>query len=105
MTIYVDQNAKKSGNGSKEYPFQRINEAAKIAKPGDEVLVEPGIYREYVDPVNAGTEDKRITYKSVKPLGAIITGAEKVENWKNPVQRQNVRYGCCLCIYPSSSGF
>ncbi|MCR5772006.1 MAG: DUF1565 domain-containing protein, partial [Butyrivibrio sp.] len=81
MTIYVDVNAKHDGNGSKELPFRRIGEAAKVAKPGDEVLVAPGTYREYVDPVNAGTEEKRIVYKSTEPLGAIITGAEKLTGW------------------------
>ena len=54
MQIYVDGNAVRSGNGQKEYPFQTISEAAKIAMPGDEVLVAPGVYREYVDPANAG---------------------------------------------------
>ena len=83
MQIFVDANVKRSGNGSKEYPFKRITEAAKIAKPGDEVLVEPGIYREYVDPVNAGTEDARITYRSTKMRGATITGSEPVKNWSN----------------------
>ncbi len=81
MQIFVDANVKRSGNGSKEYPFKRITEAAKIAKPGDEVLVEPGIYREYVDPVNAGTEDARIVYRSTKMRGAKITGAEPVKTW------------------------
>ena len=38
MQIYVDGNAVRSGNGQKEYPFQTISEAAKIARPGDEVL-------------------------------------------------------------------
>ena len=45
MQIYVDGNAVRSGNGQKEYPFQTISEAAKIARPGDEVLVAPGVYR------------------------------------------------------------
>ena len=42
MQIYVDGSAVRSGNGSKEYPFQTISEAAKIAVPGDEVMVGPG---------------------------------------------------------------
>lgn len=82
MTIYVDANAKKDGNGSKEQPFKRINEAAKIARPGDTVLVMPGTYREYVDPKFAGEEDNRIAYVSYEPLKAIITGAEVVNNWE-----------------------
>lgn len=82
MKFYVNANAPKDGNGSQANPFRTINEAAKLAQPGDEVLVAPGIYREYVDPINAGTEDARITYTSTTPLGAVITGAEEVKNWK-----------------------
>lgn len=83
MIIYVDVNAGRDGNGSKEMPYRRINDAAKVAKAGDEVLVAPGIYREYVNPVNAGEEDARITYKSIEPLGAVITGAEQINNWEH----------------------
>ena len=82
MIIYVDASAFRDGNGTKERPFKHINDAAKIAMPGDEVLVAPGLYREYVNPVHAGTEDKRITYRSIEPKGAHITGAEEVNNWQ-----------------------
>ena len=82
MIFYVDANAKRTGNGSKDYPFKSISEAAKIATAGDEVLVYPGTYREYVDPVNAGTKDAPITYKSVEPLKAVITGGEVIKNWE-----------------------
>ena len=82
MKIYVDINAPHDGNGSRELPFRRISEAAKAALPGDEVLVFPGTYRENVEPVHAGREDARITYRSTEPLGAEITGAEEVKDWK-----------------------
>ncbi len=82
MNYYVNQKVTRSGDGSKERPFKWINEAAKIAKPGDEVIVSPGLYREYVDPVNAGCEDNRIIYRSEVPLGAIITGAEEAKGWE-----------------------
>lgn len=82
MIYYVSAQAARGGSGSKEKPFQTITEAAKIARPGDEVLVAPGVYREYVNPVNGGTDDDhRIVYRSQKPLGAVITGAEPVKNW------------------------
>ena len=81
MKFYVNVNAHFDGNGTAECPFRKIGEAAKIAQPGDEVLVAPGIYREYVDPVHGGTEENRITYKSTEPLGAVITGAEEVKSW------------------------
>ena len=83
MKYFVDANAAKDGNGSKERPFRRINEAAKVALPGDEVLVAPGVYREYVDPIHPGTEDARITYISTTPLGAVLTGAEQVKTWQH----------------------
>ena len=82
MIIYVNACAGLDGNGTKERPFKRINEAAKVARPGDTVTVAPGVYREYVNPVNAGTEDARIVYRSEEPLGAVITGAERLTGWK-----------------------
>jgi len=82
MKWYVNASAGRSGNGSKESPFKTIQAAADVAQPGDDVLVYPGIYREYVNPKNSGREDARITYTSVEPLAATITGAEPVTDWK-----------------------
>ena len=82
MQYYVNAAASRDGNGSREMPFRRIGDAAKIARPGDEVIVAPGVYREYVNPRNAGTEDKRIVYRSEKIRGAVITGAEILTGWK-----------------------
>ena len=82
MKYYVNINAGREGNGLHETPFRRINDAAKVARPGDEIIVAPGIYREYVNPVHAGTEEARIVYRSETPRGAVITGAELVTGWK-----------------------
>ena len=54
MKIYVNQAAGREGCGTREMPFRWINDAARIARPGDEVIVAPGIYRESVDPIFAG---------------------------------------------------
>ncbi len=83
MQIYVSAQASRRGDGSKEAPFQTITQAAKIARAGDEVLVAPGVYREWVDPVNGGESDScRITYRSLEKGAAIITGAEPVKCWE-----------------------
>lgn len=82
MKYYVDVNAPQSGNGSKECPFQKIQDAASLAKPGDEVIVAPGIYREAVNPINGGKEDARIIYRSEVARAAVITGAEPVKSWE-----------------------
>jgi len=83
MVYYVNVNAPWDGDGSGKRPFRHINDAAAIAVPGDEILVAPGIYREYVNPLNSGTEERRITYRSQEPLGAVITGAELLTDWKH----------------------
>ena len=82
MIYYVNQLAPREGDGSKARPFRSIGEAAALACPGDEVIVAPGVYREYVSPKNGGTEEARIVYRSEVPLGALITGAEIVTGWQ-----------------------
>ena len=82
MIYYVNANASRDGSGSREMPFRHINEAARIALPGDEIVVMPGIYREHVCPRHAGTEEARIVYRSEVPLGAVITGSEALRDWE-----------------------
>ena len=82
MKYYVNANVWRAGDGSEKYPFRTIQAAAEIAVAGDEIIVAPGIYREYVNPKNAGTKEQRITYRSEVPLQAVITGAEEVKGWK-----------------------
>lgn len=81
MEIYVSKESR-GGDGTKEYPLNSLAQAAIIAKPGDEVIVAPGVYREYVNPAFSGTPERRITYRSAVKNGAVITGAEEVKNWE-----------------------
>ena len=82
MQYYVNAQAVRNGNGTKELPFKTINEAAAVARAGDEVRVAPGIYREQVVPLFGGTKEQRITYTSEEPLGAVISGSEVLTGWK-----------------------
>ena len=82
MKIYVSAAADGWGNGTKDFPFLTISEAAKAACPGDEVIVAPGIYRECVDPAQTGEEGKRIYYRSEQKGKAVIVGSEPIKNWK-----------------------
>lgn len=66
MIYYVNAAASFQGDGSENRPFRHIQDAASVAKPGDEVVVAPGVYREYVDPKNAGRPDARIIYRARK---------------------------------------
>lgn len=84
MQYYVSANKSLKGNGTKEKPFRKIQQAAEIARPGDEIIVAPGIYRECVSPKNGGLSDQqRITYRSEVPGAAIITGSEEIRDWVN----------------------
>ena len=82
MRYYVNIGASRDGNGSKDMPFRHIDDAARVAVAGDEIVVAPGVYREKVTPRNPGREDARIVYRSEEPLGAVITGAEVLTGWK-----------------------
>ncbi len=81
MRYYVSIHGSMKGDGTKENPFRRINQAAQLAEPGDEVIVSPGVYRECVEPKNSGRPDARIIYRSQIPGKAIITGSEEIKNW------------------------
>ena len=96
MKYYVSANVERTGDGTKERPFATIQEAARVAQPGDEVIVAPGVYREAVDPQCAGTEEARIVYRSEVKGQAVITGAEPVTAW------EQVEGSVWRCTVPNS---
>ena len=81
MIYYVNIRSSRDGDGSRAMPFKHIDDAARVAVAGDEIVVAPGVYREKVTPRHAGTEEARIVYRSEQPLGAVITGAEALTGW------------------------
>ena len=76
VTYYVATEGDDSYDGTIDCPFRTIQRASNIAKPGDTILVQPGIYRERVSPPIGGSSPSLpITYKSIVPQGAIIRGS------------------------------
>ncbi|HEX5055873.1 MAG TPA: discoidin domain-containing protein [Gammaproteobacteria bacterium] len=63
---------KGDGDGSESAPLGSIQEALKLAQPGDRVLLAAGRYMEDISSVRSGTKDHPITIQG--PKGAILQG-------------------------------
>lgn len=81
-TIMVDQAGAKKA-------FRGINEAAKIAMPGDTILVRPGVYREHVAIERGGLSGRPLTIKAETPGTVFLRGSEP---W-NPVWKKDKQPG------------
>ncbi|MDR1913112.1 MAG: DUF1565 domain-containing protein, partial [Clostridiales bacterium] len=82
-TIYhVSKNGCDANNGSKESPFLTIGKAALSAKPGDDILVHEGEYREWIKPKEGGLSNiRRITYSAAEGEHVVIKGSERITDW------------------------
>lgn len=70
-------------DGTKEHPFRTISKAAKVAQPGDKVIVHEGEYREWVKPENGGLNNiTRITYEAAEGEKVVIKGSERIQDWE-----------------------
>jgi hypothetical protein len=67
--------------GTFQTPFQTIQHAASIARPGDLVLIRGGTYRETVTPATSGTPAKPITFAAYNNEPVIIDGADPITGW------------------------
>jgi hypothetical protein len=83
MEYHVSVTGDDRARGTAEEPFRTISRAASLAVAGDTVIVHAGIYREWVNPAHGGTEEHRIVYKSAGDGEVVITGAERITDWKH----------------------
>src|SRR4051812_29214194 len=81
-TYTVSPNGHDTGPGTAASPFRTIDEAARVAGPGDRVVVKAGIYRETISLRRSGTESAPITFKAEPAGSVIVTGADEVTGWQ-----------------------
>jgi len=68
--------------GTAAKPLKTIQAAANLARPGDTILVQTGIYREEVIPPRGGTSpDRPITYRAAEGGEVSIRGSERITTW------------------------
>lgn len=81
--LHVATTGSDSSRGSLSEPFRTINKAARVARPGDAVVVHEGVYREWVTPRRGGLSDqRRITYRAAEGEHVVIKGSEQVTGWQ-----------------------
>lgn len=79
---HVSVRGNEDNPGTIESPFKTIQKAALVAYPGDIITVHEGIYRERIDPVRGGEEDKPIVYQAAKGETVEIKGSEVIKGWE-----------------------
>ena len=80
--IHVATTGNNSNPGTITKPLLTISAAAALARPGDEIIVHQGVYRECVRPPRGGeSESKRIVYRAAENETVIIKGSEQIISW------------------------
>ena len=81
---HVSHQGNYSGSGTESDPLKTISLAARLAMPGDVIIVHAGVYRELIVPPRGGNSDKeRITYRAAEGEVAVIKGSEILKGWIN----------------------
>lgn len=83
--LYVATTGSDANSGTSTSPFKTISKAATVAKPGYQVHVADGTYRENVVTDTSGTASSLITYVSDNKWGAKIVapGTGTTSAWHN----------------------
>ena len=81
--IHVTVDGSDSAQGTPDAPLRTISRAARLARPGDTVVVHEGEYREWVRPARGGLSDeRRITYTAAPGEHVVVKGSERVTGWE-----------------------
>ncbi|UCG49309.1 MAG: right-handed parallel beta-helix repeat-containing protein, partial [Phycisphaerales bacterium] len=80
--IHVSKAGRDSDAGDRDNPYLTISKAARVATPGDTVIVHAGTYREWVKPALGGvSESKPITYRAAPGEKVVVKGSERIASW------------------------
>lgn len=80
--IHVSKQGNDSNNGSKSAPLLTIGKAAERVKPGMEIVIHEGTYREFINPTISGTKEQPIIFRAAKNETVFIKGSERVSLWE-----------------------
>lgn len=96
QTLYVSTSGNDARDGSSlDTAFRTVQRGVKQLKPGDTLLVAPGVYREQVIIEVSGTREQPITIKSLRPHQARLEGSVRLSDW-SPVPGRRVVYSAPL---------
>jgi len=87
-TFHVSPMGDDAAAGTEAAPFRTVQRGAEAARPGDTVLVAPGIYRERVAPPRGGIEGQPIVFRSAQRHQAVIKGSDE---WRPEWRRHSDR--------------
>jgi len=80
--------------GTEQQPLRSIQAAARLAQPGDTVLVHAGIYRERVAPPRGGSPGLPITYLAARGESVVVKASEIWQpDWQALADRPGVYEG------------
>ena len=92
-SIFVDQKAQSNGNGTKEKPFKKIQDALDVAMPGVTILVAKGVYSENLVVSQSGIKGKWIELKAQEKCEVVLDGSKlKVKGSLDMVYINNISY-------------
>jgi alpha-N-arabinofuranosidase len=79
---HVSVKGDNKNKGTAKAPFKTISRAAKVARPGDTIMVHEGTYRERINPPRGGrSNEKRIVYMASPGDKVVIKGSEIIKDW------------------------
>ena len=88
---YVAPNGSDAGRGASAQPFRTIQKGIDSAsKPGDAVIVLPGVYGEELKVRSNGSPAKPIVIRAAEKQRAVLDGADRVTGWRQTDAAHNV---------------